>query len=234
MSSAPDQILHSVNLNLTLNESRQHLWSKMRAILRYVYQYRNDFDFFVKADDDTYILPENLRHALAGINSEEKLMLGYPFTHIVRDGHLSGGAGYVFTRAGFKALVEESLDRHPACPTYDEDKEDVKVSICAYAVGVKFRLLADRHTTYPFSWRSEPLNECLFQWRSLHHLFEQIPLHSQVKQPPDFDISQPFIRDERSLLSQLLISDHYVNPKIMYIIRFMAYHLRPVGIVYEY
>lgn len=47
--------------------------------------------------------------------------------HVVDQGHLSGGAGYVLSRATLKLLVEKALGKHPECPTYDEDLEDVKL-----------------------------------------------------------------------------------------------------------
>ncbi|KAA3678376.1 glycoprotein-N-acetylgalactosamine 3-beta-galactosyltransferase [Paragonimus westermani] len=194
MSSEEDPFLPAVNLNLTVPEARKHLWSKMRKILNYVYKFRNQYDFFLKADDDTYIIPENLRAALLDFNSNEPILLGYPFTHVISEGHVSGGAGYVFSRATLKLLVTKAIDRHPACPTYDEDKEDVKISQCAYAVGVAYKSLVDRHTTYPYSWRSDPRNENLFQWRSLEHLFEKMKKHAY--RPAQFDAKDPFLRNE--------------------------------------
>ena len=46
----------------------------------------------------------------------------------VHNGYMSGGAGYAFSRATLKLLVEKAIDKHSACPTYDEDMEDVKIS----------------------------------------------------------------------------------------------------------
>ncbi|VDQ13463.1 unnamed protein product [Trichobilharzia regenti] len=53
----------------------------MRAILRYVYQYRNDYDYFLKADDDTFVVIENLRSVLSRQNPNDPFMMGYNFPH---------------------------------------------------------------------------------------------------------------------------------------------------------
>ncbi|VDK79106.1 unnamed protein product [Dibothriocephalus latus] len=116
------------NLNLTKPESRMHLWSKMRKIVRYVYQYRDEYDYFYKADDDNYLFVENLAEELNKRNPDEPFMMGHRFPRFQRVGYFSGGAGYVLSRGALKVLIERAIDKHPSCPTYDEDKEDVKMS----------------------------------------------------------------------------------------------------------
>lgn len=52
MSSQDDPQLGAVNLNVT--ESRANLFTKVRAGLAYAYKhYAEDYDWFLKADDDT-------------------------------------------------------------------------------------------------------------------------------------------------------------------------------------
>ncbi|VDN09403.1 unnamed protein product [Dibothriocephalus latus] len=126
-SSKAEDTIPVINLNLTKPESRMHLWSKMRKIVRYVYQYRNDYDYFYKADDDTYLFAENLADELSRRNPDKPFMMGHRFRRFQKEGYFSGGAGYVLSRGALKLLVERAIDKHPACPKYDEDKEDVKI-----------------------------------------------------------------------------------------------------------
>ncbi|KAF7259623.1 hypothetical protein EG68_02999 [Paragonimus skrjabini miyazakii] len=235
MSSTQDNVTNTVALNLTEGEGRQHLWSKMQAIMRHLNRLSDQYDYFYKTDDDSYAVLENLWLTVSSYNPNERFFMGYPFYHLVRDGHLSGGAGYLLSRAAFKAIVDEALGKHPGCPTYDEDKEDVKVTLCGYAVGVKLLHIVDRHTTFPFRWRKERLNEYRFQWQSLRMLF-----NSSLRRPMNkpslnrFRTNDPFIKDSRSVLSELMVGLHYNRPAQLYIIEFIIYHLRPAGITYLY
>ncbi|BHF58790.1 hypothetical protein SprV_0100174500 [Sparganum proliferum] len=129
-----------------------HLWSKMRKIVRYVYQYRNDYDYFYKADDDTYMFVENLADELSRRNPDEPFMMGRRFPRFQIKGYFSGGAGYVLSRGALKLLVEKAIDIHPTCPTYDEDKEDVKMSVCGVAVGVNLYDALDNRRRIKFNW----------------------------------------------------------------------------------
>jgi glycoprotein-N-acetylgalactosamine 3-beta-galactosyltransferase len=74
-----DPVLEPVSLNV--NESRNSLWGKSRIAFQYAYQkHLNDGDFFMKADDDTYIFMENLRYMLFQYNPEDSLYFGHRFT----------------------------------------------------------------------------------------------------------------------------------------------------------
>ncbi|CAL8092845.1 unnamed protein product [Calicophoron daubneyi] len=238
MSSAYDKDLPTVNLNLSVPESRMHLWSKMRAILRYVYRFRDDYDYFLKADDDTFVLLENLRYALLNYNPDEPIMAGYPFKHILPESHMSGGAGYVLSRGALKVLVEKAIDRHPGCPMYDQDLEDVKVSQCAHVVGVKLEHVVDRHTTIPH-FKDEEIcnfycNEYRFQWENFDVLFSRLRDYNQGIAPHRFNATNPFVRQTLDLLSVSLVSAHYMFPERLYMVKFLIYYLRPAGIVYSF
>ncbi|CAF4216312.1 unnamed protein product, partial [Rotaria sordida] len=57
-----------------------HLTLKSRLSFHFAYEHhQNDFDWFVKADDDTYLIVENLKLFLSKQNKSEPITFGYNF-----------------------------------------------------------------------------------------------------------------------------------------------------------
>ena len=58
----------------------QHLTQKVSLALLYVYEhFRDDFDWFLKSDDDTYVFVENLKRFLSKQNPSVPITFGYNF-----------------------------------------------------------------------------------------------------------------------------------------------------------
>lgn len=56
------------------------LWEKTRQAIIYAYRnHADDYDYFVKADDDTYIIVENLRYILSTRIPDEPFFMGRRF-----------------------------------------------------------------------------------------------------------------------------------------------------------
>ncbi|KAH3691176.1 hypothetical protein DPMN_194404 [Dreissena polymorpha] len=89
-------------------EGYDNLTEKSREILQLLnLQEMEHFDWFLKADDDTYVIMENMRFILKGLNPERPAYLGYQLEPTCVDSpYKSGGAGYLFSRSGLKRLVE--------------------------------------------------------------------------------------------------------------------------------
>ena len=72
----PDERLGTVALP-GAQEGWQNLWPKAIKALEYVWEHhRNDADWFLKADDDTWVFVDNLRSYLANYDENEPHYLG--------------------------------------------------------------------------------------------------------------------------------------------------------------
>uniref|UniRef100_A0A5K3FUQ3 N-acetylgalactosaminide beta-1,3-galactosyltransferase n=1 Tax=Mesocestoides corti TaxID=53468 RepID=A0A5K3FUQ3_MESCO len=78
ISSEDDKDLPSVRA--VPKEGREALWEKTRYAMLYAYKkHLNDFDFFMKADDDTYVIVENLRYLLLNHDPDQPILMGRRF-----------------------------------------------------------------------------------------------------------------------------------------------------------
>lgn len=146
-------------LNIDVPDDRNHLIHKIQAAYRLVYEkYIDDFDYVLKADDDTYIVVENLKYLLWHYNANEPGYLGYHFNKFVDSGYMSGGAGYVISNRGFRSLVERGYNGG-LCPIEKrsedpENSEDVETGRCLEASGVPVWSSLDvegRQTFHPYT-----------------------------------------------------------------------------------
>ncbi|CAD5121054.1 DgyrCDS9594 [Dimorphilus gyrociliatus] len=136
MSSEQDPNLPSIDLGVA--EGRNNLWGKTKAAFRYIYKtHLEDADFFLKADDDTYVIVENLRKMLMNKDSQSKIYFGRRFRPFVYQGYTSGGAGYVLTKEAVKAFVEDALPNPLLCRQDNGGPEDVEIGKCLSNVNVK-------------------------------------------------------------------------------------------------
>lgn len=135
MSTTMDKELDTVVLPIA--EGRNRLWGKTKAAFKYIYEkHINDADWFFKADDDTYTIVENLRFMLYPYNPETPVYFGCKFKPFVKQGYMSGGAGYVLSREAVRRFVREGLPNPQMCQEHDEGEEDVELGLCLENVNV--------------------------------------------------------------------------------------------------
>eukprot|EP00056_Hartaetosiga_gracilis_P009552 m.137376 g.137376 ORF g.137376 m.137376 type:complete len:471 (+) comp13148_c0_seq32:17-1429(+) len=111
MTDKHDDDLPTVVLPI-LEESRQDLWLKTRLSLLYAYtKFIDEYDWFLKADDDTFVIVENLKEMLSHYDPLKKHFFGRAFVYKRNHPEYeviypSGGAGYVLSQASLRAVGE--------------------------------------------------------------------------------------------------------------------------------
>ncbi|KAL8620241.1 hypothetical protein ACOMHN_061432 [Nucella lapillus] len=193
-------------------EGRDHLTAKTFTTLAHFYKHElNNFDWFVKADDDTYMIVENLRLLLSHYSPDDPVYLGHHFrtqSWKTGNGYMSGGASYVLSRQALRIMGEKGLPQNGGICRPQEPDEDVEVGKCLHALGVKPHRTIDvygRETFHPDSL----LNTYLTYSESAYSVHP-------IQGGPD-------------CCSQLTITFHHLPPQTIYTLELLLYHIDVYG-----
>nr|CDJ98313.1 Glycosyl transferase domain containing protein [Haemonchus contortus] len=116
-------------------DSYYNLFFKSRYAFYYIYHHiSKDFDWYMKADDDTYVVVEHLKEYLSQLDPNKPYYLGYTLRPYLENGYNAGGAGYVLSRAAVKIFNEMLYHNETLCP--DDIYEDVGIGRCLASVGI--------------------------------------------------------------------------------------------------
>jgi len=114
-------------IGLGVDTGREHLTAKTMRAFDYIYKhYYNEADWFLKADDDTYVIVENLRYMLSAHSPSEAIYFGQVFSVIVKQGYNSGGAGYILSAEALSRFAK----RDATLCAQDQGAEDVEMGLC--------------------------------------------------------------------------------------------------------
>lgn len=76
------------------------------------------------------------RYMLQSHDPKEPIYFGCRFKPYVKQGYMSGGAGYILSREAVKRLIEQGLPDEKKCRPDDDGAEDVEIGKCLENVGV--------------------------------------------------------------------------------------------------
>ncbi|CAF0795775.1 unnamed protein product [Rotaria sordida] len=185
-----------------------HLTQKSTLAFLFAYEnYLNDFDWFVKADDDTYVIVEHLKTFLNEQNPSEPVTFGYNFKIHVPKGYHSGGASYVLSRESLQRFYEAHKDPTSNCRK-DGGSEDVEIANCLRTKGV-----------YPGKSLDKQNRELFHPLSFTDHFRGLFPdwLETYAENPP---------QNNYNCCSDQTISFHYVRPEEQYLMYFLLYKTR--------
>uniref|UniRef100_A0A0N4ZRH2 Glycoprotein-N-acetylgalactosamine 3-beta-galactosyltransferase 1 n=1 Tax=Parastrongyloides trichosuri TaxID=131310 RepID=A0A0N4ZRH2_PARTI len=210
--------LPSVDLNVT--DGRKYLWQKTKKALGYLYKTElNNYDWFLKADDDTYVIMENLRFMLLAYPPSVPVYFGCKFKKYVKQGYMSGGAGYVLSRQALKDFNEISLADPKKCKKNDVGAEDVELGRCLQNAGVIAGDSRDKHGRH----RMFPLSP-------LYHFHGNNSTGKSLLPKWFYQYMYYPYNDTEECCSDTMISFHYVTPQLMYTIHNLLYRVYPFGL----
>ena len=154
MSSEKNESLPAIGLGT--GEGRDKLTAKTWKAFQYVYDhYLDKADWFMKADDDTYVFIENLYFFLLDKDPNQSIWYGQPIPR-EKPFYFSGGAGYVLSKEALRRFGQKQKER---CRP-QSSIEDLEMGKCMKELGVQLGDTFDHQGRSRFL--SQPVERYIF------------------------------------------------------------------------
>uniref|UniRef100_A0A0N5BGG9 N-acetylgalactosaminide beta-1,3-galactosyltransferase n=1 Tax=Strongyloides papillosus TaxID=174720 RepID=A0A0N5BGG9_STREA len=192
-------------------------FGKVKNALSWVWKnHKNEYDYVLKADDDAYLVMENLRAFLINENPDDHSYFGFALSNPPgnkKNGYIQGGSGYVFSRKTFNTLVEKGLNNKNYCTQRNNAFDDVEIGRCLFRMGINSTFLVDdrnRNVFYP-----ERLSRVFANDNYVIGYYKRFS----------------FIQPERSMesLADFPIAFHRIDLHLMYFLEYLFYHAGVIG-----
>lgn len=237
-SNVTDESIGAVKIDIPISD-HDHLWDKHRKSLEYIYDtYRDDYDWFYKADDDAFVIMENLKLFLRSpeimmksktepvqfghrFNLTSKLVDYYIVDPILRQKFIqtfdrwvfnSGGPGYAMNRLYLETFLENYNSFECLNDKYSSMlPDDAAIAFC-------------------MAWHgSLPLNTRDLKGRERFHADQPSGVYFTNPNQPDYWVVQYHndiggLQWKEQCCSNESIAFHYITPTHMYHIARWLYY----------
>ncbi|XP_059482339.1 glycoprotein-N-acetylgalactosamine 3-beta-galactosyltransferase 1-like [Neocloeon triangulifer] len=215
-----DDSLPVVKVNA--KSGRSGLWDKVKKAFRYMHSnYSGQYDWIIKADDDTFVNVDSLRNFLLGFSPEAPLFFGEQLRSPYDQIYMAGGGGYVLSRVGVQKFIDLLND-----PRSDEEvgcsrvkptsEEDPFISHCLIHANVSAIDSRDHLGQNRFSQHSGIIRSSV--WGETDNFYWRYQLYKSTAQKPG-----PYV----GCCSSSAISFHYTRPLNMFFYDFLIRKVNP-------
>uniref|UniRef100_A0A0K0FP21 N-acetylgalactosaminide beta-1,3-galactosyltransferase n=1 Tax=Strongyloides venezuelensis TaxID=75913 RepID=A0A0K0FP21_STRVS len=198
-------------------DNYKYSFGKVKKALRWVWKnHRNEYDYVLKADDDAYLVMENLRAFLLNENPNDHSYFGFTVYNPPGDkanGYIQGGSGYVFSRKTFNTLVEKGLNNKKYCTPRNKVLDDMEVGRCLMKMGIKPTFLGDDRNRFVFN--PEQVSSVL----------------AKEKKTMDFYTAYSLFQPMRGMdsFADFPIAFHRIDLHLMYFLEYLFYNAEVIG-----
>lgn len=228
-STTTDINLGAIGFNVT--NDHNHMWGKVKLMMQHIYNnYINEYDWFFKGDDDTFMIPENMRYLLSVYSRDDPIYFGFKFnTSDHKRGYFSGGSGYVMSRKTVKMFIEKILRNREFFKGPKDDNAGCHIETDARIEDVDITVCLDKYNVYAGDSR-DPLNrERFLVFTPEAHLTHEVDPKFWYWQRKYY-----WSIEGLTCCSNYTIAYHYITAAKQYALYYLTYRLRAYGVKHRY